>query len=255
MRARARRKRPEEHVDHERWAIPYGDLITLLLALFVVLYSMSVVDERKFRELASTLFAVFDGTPKRLEPLAVGVESLMPPPEEIHETPIATPPEGRGEIDQIGDLIEQALAHLIEDELITVHRGDFWVKIEINTAILFASGSAMVESDAVPVMRSIAEVLRQFPNAIDVEGHTDDVPIQTPVFPSNWELSAGRAASVVHLFMNAGIDPRRMTAIGHGEQRPVGDNRTAAGRAENRRVVIVVQGDHDTRWLREGGQP
>ena len=129
---------------------------------------------------------------------------------------------------------------LIKQGMINVRRSTFWLEVEINTSILYSSGSARLESDAVPVLEELATILVPFPNALHVEGFTDNVPINTLAFPSNWELSAARAASVVTLFARVGIEPTRLAAIGYGEYRPVADNDSEEGRTKNRRVVVVV---------------
>src|SRR5690606_7234999 len=126
-----------------------------------------------------------------------------------------------------------------------------WVEVEINTSILFPSGSARLSAEAIPILERLAEILRPFPNPIHVEGFTDNVPINTPAVPSHWELSAARAASVVHLCTKANIDPQRMAAIGFGEYRPVADNSTEEGRSKNRRVVIVVLAELQDQQLLE----
>jgi hypothetical protein len=129
---------------------------------------------------------------------------------------------------------------LIDARLITVKRESMWLEIEINTDILFSSGSGAFSSSAEPVLDKLAEVLKPFPNPIRVEGHTDNRPIRTAAFPSNWELSAARAASVVHQFMKQGIDPLRLEIVGFGEFHPRQPNDSADGRNANRRVAILV---------------
>jgi chemotaxis protein MotB len=137
--------------------------------------------------------------------------------------------------------IEQAMSDLIDAGLVTVRRNPHAVEVEINTSVLFPPGSATLSAPARKVVTELADVLRKFPHTIHVEGFTDDVPISNAVFPSNWELSAGRAASVVHLFTDAGIQPGRLVAIGYAQYRPVADNATPEGRAKNRRVLLVIQ--------------
>lgn len=110
----------------------------------------------------------------------------------------------------------------------------------MNTDILFSSGSATVASGSRPALLKLAEIIKPFKQPLRIEGHTDNVPISTATFPSNWELSSARAASVVHLFMNQGVDAARMTVAGMGEFRPIADNASAEGRNHNRRVVVVV---------------
>jgi chemotaxis protein MotB len=136
--------------------------------------------------------------------------------------------------------IEQALADLIDRDLIEVRRIEDRVEVEIKTSILFPSGSARLVEGAVSILRDVSEILKGFPNPVRVEGFTDNVPINTEVYPSNWELSAGRAATVVQVCAKNGVRPERLVALGYGEYRPVADNATPEGRSRNRRVVIVI---------------
>jgi hypothetical protein len=144
---------------------------------------------------------------------------------------------------------------LIKADLIAVRHGSNWLEVEINTSILYSSGNARLAPDAIPVLEDLARILTPFPNALHVKGFTDNVPINTLVFPSNWELSAARAVSVVSLFAKSGIKPTRLAAIGYGEHWPVADNATPEGRAKNRRVVIVVLPGTDSREMSPGTVP
>ncbi|MEE4639273.1 MAG: flagellar motor protein MotD [Wenzhouxiangella sp.] len=271
-----RKKRPEEHGNHEGWAIPYGDLITLLLAFFVVMYSVSSVNEGEYRVLSETLLAAFRGQPRTTQPIQIGdqragtaredVELDPVPRSMIEQMPLELMEQvgdgdglgnGDGETDQtlaredrardieaglqrMAEEVRQSLAEMIELDSIRVRESPFWLELEVETDILFPSGSATVSEAARPVLEQIAEILAPFPNPIRVEGHTDNVPISTAAFPSNWELSAARAANVVRLFQGTGIESGRLAAIGMGEYRPVADNATVEGRNLNRRVLIVV---------------
>ncbi|MFA5940081.1 MAG: flagellar motor protein MotD [Sinimarinibacterium sp.] len=267
----AKKHKHEDHTNHEAWAIPYGDLITLLLAFFVVMYAVSSVNEGKYRVLADSLSTALGGPPKSLKPVQIGDKPDKGPktdsdfnavrmkgfPQEGSSIQPHVPGEPAGEearrsaaadkgmenLRRMANAVQQAMQGLIDQKLVLVRRTDQWLEIEINTDILFASGVAEVATTAAPVLADLAGILGQFPNQLRIEGHTDNVPISTPTFPSNWELSATRAASVVHLFMQAGVDPARMTVIGLGEYHPVADNRSAEGRNRNRRVVVVVMGD------------
>jgi chemotaxis protein MotB len=254
----ARKKKHEDHVNHEAWAIPYGDLVTLLFALFTVMYAMSSVNEGKFRVLSDAMIAAFNGNPKSMRPLNIG----EPEPGKGGEKPLIgiTPTalikiKGQDSVtalpkppsaDLAGSLIrmerevQDAMRALIDAKLITVKRESMWLEIEINTDILFPSGSGAFSSSAEPVLDKLAEVLKPFPNPIRVEGHTDDRPIHTAAFPSNWELSAARAASVVHQFTKQGIDPLRLEIVGFGEFHPRQANSSAEGRNANRRVAVLV---------------
>lgn len=273
----ARKQKHEEHQNHEAWAIPYGDLVTLLLALFVVLYALSSVNEGKYRVLADSLAEAFGGKPKTISPIQMGKAQVSgsardrapPSPVKGGAGPVAPMPlvkwktkpqitryrkggaaEGDGngavaerarvELQQISHRVEEALSSLIAKDLVTIRRGAFLLEVEIKSDILFASGSSMPQASALPTLEKLANALAPFPNPLRIEGHTDNVPINTSVFPSNWELSAARAASVVHLFQRDGISPERLAVIGYGEFLPNEPNTTAKGRNMNRRVVVVI---------------
>jgi chemotaxis protein MotB len=129
---------------------------------------------------------------------------------------------------------------LVKKDMVTIRRSDFWIEVEMKTDILFPSGSARLADNAVNIIEQLGAVLAPFPNPIRVEGHTDNKPIKTAVFYSNWELSAARAGSVVRVLANHGVGPDRLAVIGYGEQRPLKGNDTEDGRNANRRVVIVI---------------
>lgn len=272
----ARKHKHEEHANHEAWAIPYGDLITLLLAFFVVMYSMSSINEGKYRVLADSLNAAFGGAPRSPSPVQVGPRTQNSSPEPRPRVLPGAPPHpgvrgsqqsqqrpdiagpvvarlpGEGarevraaarqkrELERMAEDVHRALGDLIQQKLVVVRRHEQWLEIEIAADILFASGSSRVESAAGHVLDRLAGTLRGFPHPLRIEGHTDNVPIATREFPSNWELSSARAASVVHRFMANGVDPRRMAVLGLAEFRPVAANESVEGRNRNRRVTVVV---------------
>lgn len=256
----ARRKRHEEHENLERWLISYADFITLLFAFFVVMYSISSINEGKYRVLSDTLVAAFNTPPKSLQPIQMGEEARQAEssPLQMESVRKLSPDESniikslqetaqQNDLAQIATDFRQAMLPLIEDDLINVTQNDLWVEVEINTSILFGSGSAELETEATPVLRKVAGILQRYPNQLQVEGFTDNLPINTYLYPSNWELSAARAASVVHLFMDSGVQPERMSAVGYGEYRPIADNTSVEGRRKNRRVVVVILADTDAR--------
>lgn len=144
--------------------------------------------------------------------------------------------------------LQAYLSELIKADLVNLRSNSLWVEVEIKNNILFDSGSAIVNPEAQEPLAKIAEVLREVPNRIQVEGFTDNRPINTPVYPSNWELSAARAANVVNLLMRNGVRPERMSAVGYGEFQPIADNGTEQGRMQNRRVVLVIMGNGETRY-------
>jgi chemotaxis protein MotB len=263
----ARKKKHEEHVNAEAWAIPYGDLVTLLFALFTVMYAMSSVNEGKFRVLSDSMVAAFNGAPRSMRPVNIGekepgkggdkdltgVTPTVFMQRDDKSTPggsLAPRDPTRTETIHTADLpgalirmqrqVQDAMQSLIDAKLVTVRRENMWLEIEINADILFASGAGEFTPTAEPVLDKLAEVLKPFPNPIRVEGHTDDRPIRTSEFPSNWELSAARAASVVHQFTRQGVDPLRLEIVGFGEFHPRQPNETAEGRNANRRVVVLV---------------
>ena len=261
----ARARKHEEHENHERWLVSYADFITLLFAFFVVMYSISSVNEGKYRVLSDSLVASFKSTAKSLKPIQVGklvrspavtsismrnvpvVINLPEMPAPRHDPLRKTGQKGgkdkNRELGKIGDEIQKAMAPLISKGLIKIRRNKFWIEVDIKSNILFFSGRARLSRAAVPVLEKLAQILKPHNNVIHVEGFTDNVPINTEAFPSNWELSAARAASVVHLFTKAGVDPRRLVALGYGEYRPVASNDTEEGRRKNRRVVLVIKAD------------
>jgi chemotaxis protein MotB len=132
---------------------------------------------------------------------------------------------------------------LIDKNLVVVRRTPNWLEIEIRTDILFPSGVATLSPSANQVLTSLGDILAPFANPLRVEGYTDDVPIDTAVYPSNWELSAARAASVARLFAEHGVDPERLGIVGWGQYRPAADNTNEDGRNKNRRVLVVVLSD------------
>ncbi len=238
------RRKPEEHANHEAWAIPYADLLTLLLAFFVVMYAISSVNAGKYRVLSDSLFAAFRGEPRAAHPIEVGekqaaadatgcatrhslgarssVERIsrhpLPTAARTGLLPVAADPRIAGKLPaqaaaaahalaHVADEVEKAMDQLVRKDLVTIRRNDFWIEVEMRTDILFPSGSARLAGSAVGVLERLGSVLAPFPNPIRVEGHTDNVPIRTAVFSSNWELSAARAASVVRVLATHGVAP------------------------------------------------
>src|SRR5579863_9890637 len=267
-------RRHEEHTNHEAWAIPYGDLVTLLLAFFVVMYALSTVNQGKYRLLSDSLYAAFRGEPRTLEPVQLGqhqagagadshtgvLQQQRPDPQHAPaagqlvklapQMPQVAPTRAaelaaqaaqrEAALARVADQVQNALGDLVRRNLMTVRRKEMWVEVELRTDILFTSGSAQPAPAAVPVLARLGQALAPLPNAVRVEGYTDNVPIRTSVFYSNWELSAARAGSVVRVLSGEGIDPERLAVVGYGEQRPVQSNDTAEGRNANRRVVVVI---------------
>jgi chemotaxis protein MotB len=262
-----RRKKIVEQENHERWVVSYADFITLLFAFFVVMYSISSVNEGKYRVLSQTLTDAFQEPKRSLDPIQVGEltrgdgqiqdraeDALIQVParnssqaeeQDINRQLAEVTSTTNSEEQRLGYLaavIENMLADYVEQNLVEVRFSDNRVMVDMKDKMLFHSGSAQLARPAVQVLRDISQVLAKLPNQLQVEGNTDDRPIHTEEFPSNWELSAARAASVVHLMTRMGITPQRMSAIGYGEHRPIAVNDTDEGRQKNRRVTLVVLG-------------
>jgi len=221
--------------------------VTLLFALFTVMYAMSSVNEGKFRVLSDAMIAAFNGAPKSMQPVNIGEPEqgkggdkpligitptalIKVKSQQSNPAPIVPAQDTSGSLIRMERQVQDAMRALIDAKLITVRRENMWLEIEINTDILFPSGAAGFAPTAEPVLDKLA----------GVEGHTDDRPIRTAAFPSNWELSAARAASVVHQFTKQGIEPLRLEIVGFGEFHPRQPNDSSEGRNANRRVAVLV---------------
>lgn len=270
---RKRREDPEKD-NADRWLLTYSDLITLLMVFFVVLYSMSQIDANKFKAVANSLsVALGGGAAAKID---VGASPSGPslfdtgnpqshnpqtgPSNELNKTVNANNagqanPQGQGNSDAENMTIEEIKAKLdkfaadnkIQTQLVSSieERG---LVISIQETLLFESGSAEVTPRAREILDKITTVLASAPNYIKVEGHTDNLPINTNQFPSNWELSVLRATHVLHIMAAPGtISPDRLSAAGYGEYRPLASNSTEAGRARNRRVdLVILRSKYDT---------
>ncbi|HLI25959.1 MAG TPA: flagellar motor protein MotB [Chloroflexota bacterium] len=246
MAARRRGHHEEGHANHERWLITYSDLITLLMVFFVVMYSMSRADTTKFARLAASLQRAFnvevlkgnvptslhgqDGTLQATSALQEALASagttpldtgLISTADELRAVLTRLPPPPRGGNVQVG----------------TTRDG---VVISLSGNVLFDSGKAELRPEGQVLLDVLAQHLRLIPNDLRIEGHTDNIPIHSTLYPSNWELSSARATTVARYLAQHGIAPQRLIAAGYGEYRPAAPNDTREGRARNRRVDIVI---------------
>ncbi|MFN3580621.1 MAG: flagellar motor protein MotD [Pseudomonas sp.] len=246
-----RRRRQEEHENHERWLVSYADFITLLFAFFVVMYSISSVNEGKYKVLSDTLVGAFNQPQRAIDPIQVGLE--VPRGIGRSEEPGLLGNDGDGSgagsdaLNDITQAMQSAFGDLIQAGDLEVRGNELWIEIELNSSLLFPSGDALPLDEAFNLIERIANILSPYDNPIHVEGFTDNIPINSRLYPTNWELSAARAASVVRMLGTGGVSPDRLAAVGYGEFRPVADNTTAAGRRANRRVVLLVSRFLDTR--------
>ena len=250
----ARKKAHEEHENHERWLVSYADFITLLFAFFVVMYSISSLNEGKYKVLSQTMIAAFTGQPTTPNPVQVGQPfNSMPSAIDLPPIPKQQKPEiiqpGRGgpgakevqkTLEGVARQIESLLSSAIRKGDVQVRMTPLGVVIDIHDTVLFASGQAELTPQAQELLDQIAQVLHGVDYPIQVNGYTDDRPINTPLYRSNWALSSARAVSVVEMFIAQGVRPEQLVAAGYGQYHPVASNDTAKGRAANRRVSVVI---------------
>jgi chemotaxis protein MotB len=273
----------EEHENHEAWVIPYADMLTLLMCLFLVLFAVGNVDKQKFEKLSESMRAEFgSGASEKIVSLGeeastgplLGGESLF---ESVTPT-TATPSIVIGDPGAIGaDIGPAIIAPIVEvvvtDEVAAQQSYDELLALQqlvreraeargladavgfrfenrglvvsiITDQVLFPESSAVLQPQGIEIVELVADVLRASPNNISIEGHTDSRPISSGRYPSNWELSTARATSVLrHRTENIGFDPTRLSAAGYADTRPVASNDTPEGAARNRRVEVVVTSD------------
>ncbi len=219
-----------------RWLLTYADLITLLMAFFIVMYAMSEVNTQRYALLSKAMRLAFNGRPS-----VIRTSSQIP----LNNGRTASNHKPMVPAQQsLADLYRQVQAMIKSQNLqgqVNVRVTGEGVAITFQAQILFASGSDQIKSSAYAALDSVAGLLQALPNPVDVRGYTDDVPIHLPQFPSNWELSVLRATNVVHfLIQHGGLDPARFSATGFSEYHPVASNATSVGRQQNRRVEMMV---------------
>ena len=221
-------------VGADRWLVSYADFTTLLLAFFMALYTVSDVNEAKLATAASSLRSAFSAG----EAPAAPVEQPAPEPAAAKAGTLPAP--RTNAIAQVRERIEQELAGAITAGQLEIGADDRGLVLSLPESATFPVASADVTSSAQAVIDRVATTLEPLDVAVRIEGHTDDTPIRTARYSSNWELSTARASAVVARFIEQRVDPRRLSAAGYGEFHPRASNGTADGRASNRRVDVVV---------------
>ena len=235
------RKRFEEDGDnHERWLISYADFITLLFAFFVVMYAISVVNEGKYKVFAMSLDAAFAGKDTVVVVVPGPAQPMTTLPNPLARKRDAALRREREAMKKLAQELSATLAPLVKEGKVRVTQNSLGVTVEINASVLFDPGQARLTRESDKALRALGVLLKNDSHAVQVEGHTDDTKIANTLFPSNWELSSVRASSVVRLFIDTGVAPSRLTAVGHGPNRPVAANDTAEGKARNRRVAVLI---------------
>ncbi|MBE6033976.1 MAG: chemotaxis protein MotB [Clostridiales bacterium] len=242
---------PHEEEGGEAWLLPYSDLMTLLLAVFIVLFAVSKVDAAKaaqmsseFREAMMTSSFVASelsnqGKAQNESSKNSKSESDTKISEEVLESFM-----GKYELQNLEQLKDELDAKFQKDDMSSVVTTSIDMRglvISLNNAVFFQSGSAEIRKDNEDALIEVAGMVNSLNNYIRIEGHTDNVPMHSTLYPSNWELSTARAVSVVRLFVDkCNIEPEKLVAVGYGEYKPVADNSTAEGRTKNRRIDIIV---------------
>lgn len=226
----ARKKRKPDDINTNAWMDTYADTITLLLTFFILLYSMSSTDNEKLKVIAAALKGEITGIPTKLEDTPDALEEIL-------EQGIGVKSPYDALVEQVQDIINESGL----TESIKIREEDTGVVLQLSESILFDTGRADLKSESTQVLDIISKLIPSIQNDIMVQGHTDNVPINSSTYKSNWELSTQRAVCVVKYFIeNKGLDPTRFSATGYGEYKPLVDNITAENRAINRRVDILI---------------
>jgi chemotaxis protein MotB len=254
----ARHRKHEEHENHERWLVSYADFITLLFAFFVVMYAISSINEGKYRVMSDSIVDAFKNAPSSQKAISI------PSPQDSESGKIQIQPtidvpqpssaQAEKEVEKekrrenmksvAGDLLK-VMDPLVQGGQVKVTESNRGISIEINASLLFAPAQAVLNKDSINVLTAVAHVLASDTHQVQIEGHTDNLPISSTIFPSNWELSTARASSVTRLFVENGVAPGRIVVIGYADNRPVASNDTPEGRARNRRVTVMILAENE----------
>lgn len=235
------RSRVQKKEINQGWLTTYSDMVTLILSFFVLLYSYSIVDAKKFQAIANSLSEALNGGKQTVYQLDGNIGDT---PLNVVDTPQEVTPAEEDVLDSYKDIYNTVTQFVDENSLgdfVTIREGDRGIIIEFRDRILFDTGEANIKDEGIPALMKISELIRNMKNPIVIEGHTDNVPIHTGEFPSNWALSSARAMKVLtYLTDNRGLDPSRFSTAAYGEYSPIASNDTPDGRAQNRRVNILI---------------
>jgi len=241
--------RGHKAASHERWLVSYADFITLMFAFFVVLYASATANQKKQAEMAQSIDAafhalgIFPSPARKATPNAgpAGSDKPVVPMNIVMGEDVLAPAQVKQDLDRIKGELTQTLSNQVANHTVSIQMGRDGLVISLREAGFFSSGSATPRPDTLPTLRIIAASLANTPYDLRVEGHTDNVPIHTAGFSSNWELSTARATDIARLLIDQNlIPPQRISAAGYAQFHPVASNDTAEGRAQNRRVDLVV---------------
>ncbi len=239
----SRRKKRIEHENHERWLISYADFVTLLFAFFVVMYSISSVNESKYKIFSNSLSIAFSSQANSPNDTVVPAE-----PNVLLRALVDRRTARLGEqqrkiqekMNQIASGLSKVMSPIIKQGMVSVTPVNRGVVLDISASSLFKTGEAELQPGSLPVLLEVSNVLRTEALPIEVEGHTDDIPISTNQFPSNWELSSARASSVVRKLIENGVPENQLSVVGLASTHPLVPNNSPENRARNRRVTITI---------------
>jgi chemotaxis protein MotB len=244
------RERRKGNISRDRWLVSYADFITLLFAFFVVLYAFAKADQKKQRQVSAAIDTAFHSLgifsdltrrPSGGTSTAAGINEPGLPMNIVMGENLASPAQIKNDLNNIRRELEQTLAKQVATHTVSIQMGRDGLVISLREAGFFDSGSALPKPETLPTLRQIAASLGRTPYDVRIEGHTDNIPIHTSEFDSNWELSSARATRIARLFLDLkAISPERISAAGYAEFHPVAGNNTPEGRAQNRRVDLVV---------------
>ena len=249
----ARRKKRIEHDNHDRWLISYADFVTLLFAFFVVMYSISSVNEGKYKTFSNSLSMAFTNQPSSASISIVPNEQELLLKTLVDRRTARLGEQQRKIHDRMKNLangLSQVMSSLISQRMVSVNQTRRGVVIDISASTLFGTGEAILRPGMLGVLRQVSTVLSKEELPIEVEGHTDDIPIATAQFPSNWELSSARASSVVRMLIDNGVPAKNLTVVGLASNQPLAPNDSQENRARNRRVTITIVSPDMERGLR-----
>ncbi|MBL4952908.1 OmpA family protein [Neobacillus sp. YIM B02564] len=245
MGKRRRQFEEEDERISESWLIPYADILTLLLALFIVLFASSVIDNRKFMSIMEAFKSELTGT--RIDDTNVGLTVNIPKnpisEKNLNQQKAKPAPALTKEDRELLDLKNRLQNFIDRNHLqanVTIQDTKRGVEITFKEVVLFDPGKADLKKSSYNTLNSFVKLIKTMSNPISIEGHTDNVPIQNPKYPSNWELSSARAVSVLHYFESHKIAKSRLQFVGYGEYKPIYKNDTPAHRKANRRVNVVI---------------
>lgn len=247
----ARRSKRPEHDNHDRWMISYADFVTLLFAFFVVMYAISSVNEEKYKTFSNSLSIAFR------QPIVVsnGVVEKQPDQSQMLKALVDRRTARLGEqqrkiqerMKNLASGLSEVMAPLINQHTVNINQTKRGVVIDISASTLFRTGEATLQPGSLEVLRQVAAVLGKEDFSIEVEGHSDDIPIATAQFPSNWELSSARASSVARMLIDNGVPSKRLAVVGLASNQPLVPNDSPENRARNRRVIILIMSPNGER--------